>query len=93
MQWYRFVSEGKVQHVFYRKFVSEAMRRKGFRGYIRNLPDGQVETVVFVYDEDEEIDTILSVLREGSPMSEVTHIAYEPIDAVEHNEEGFVIRY
>jgi len=93
MEWYRFVSQGKVQHVFYRKFVSQAMMRAGFNGYVRNLEDGTVETVVFIADEDTDIPRVLKILKEGSPMSEVEQVTYSVIEDVEIETDGFEIRY
>jgi len=93
MEWYRFVSQGKVQHVFYRKFVSQAMMRAGFNGYVRNLEDGTVETVVFIVDEDTDIPRVLKILEEGSPMSEVEQVTYSVIDDVDIETDGFEIRY
>jgi acylphosphatase len=69
------------------------MRKAGFKGYIRNLSDGTVEAVVFVYDEEEELPRILQILREGSPMSRTEHIDYETLDSVDFATEGFEIRY
>jgi len=93
MEWYRFISYGRVQHVFYRKFVSQALMREGFNGYVRNLDDGTVETVVFIVDEESELPKILKILEEGSPMSEVEKIDYEIVDDVEIETDGFEIRY
>ena len=52
MEWYRFIIFGKVQGVYYRKSVSQALMKKQFKGYIRNLSDGTVEVVAEVFDED-----------------------------------------
>ena len=93
MEWYRFVSYGRVQHVFYRKFVSQALMREGFNGYVRNLDDGTVETVVFLVDEESELPKVLKILEEGSPMSEVEKVEYEIVDSVEIETDGFEIRY
>lgn len=93
MEWYRFISYGKVQHVFYRKFISQAMMRAGFNGYVRNLDDGTVETVVFIVDEDSDLTRVVNILEEGSPMSEVEKIDYEVIENVDMETDGFEIRY
>ena len=93
MEWYRFVSYGRVQHVYYRKFVSQAMMRAGFNGYVRNLDDGTVETVVFIVDKESSLPRVLQILEEGSPMSEVEKVAYTTIDDVEIEADGFEIRY
>ncbi len=94
MQWYRFVSIGKVQHVYYRKFVSQALMRRGYCGYIRNLPDGTVESVVFLDDEERALPEVLRILKEGSPMSEVEEVRREILtQPPETTTDGFEIRY
>lgn len=93
MEWYRFVSYGRVQHVYYRKFVSQAMMRAGYNGYVRNLDDGTVETVVFIVDEESDLPKVEQILKEGSPMSSVEKIDYEIVDDVEIETDGFEIRY
>ena len=93
MKWFRCIVFGKVQHVFYRKFVSQAMMRAGFKGYVRNLDDGTVEVVFFVYDEEEELPLAHRIIEEGSPMSEVERFECEEIDEVEHHGDGFVVRH
>ncbi|RRS30066.1 MAG: acylphosphatase [Epsilonproteobacteria bacterium (ex Lamellibrachia satsuma)] len=91
MEWYRFVIFGRVQGVFYRKFVSQALMKKQFKGYIQNLPDGTVEVVAEVFDDD--FDTFMQVLNEGSPLSSVDDVKYEIIDDAEFQTDGFEIRY
>lgn len=91
MEWYRFIICGKVQGVFYRKAVSQAMMQKQFKGYIQNLSDGTVEVVAEIFDED--FDTFINILREGSPLSAVKDITYEIADDAEFTTDGFEIRY
>jgi len=93
MEWYRFVSYGKVQHVFYRKSISQAMMKARFNGYVRNLEDGTVETVVFIVDKESALPRVLKILKEGSPMSEVEKVVYSVIDEVDIDTDGFEIRY
>jgi len=91
MEWYRFIIFGKVQGVFYRKSVSQAMMQKQFKGYIQNLSDGTVEVVAEVFDDD--FDTVMHILKEGSPLSNVEDITYECIDNAAFTTDGFEIRY
>ena len=91
MEWYRFVIYGRVQGVFYRKFVSQALMKRQYKGYIRNLPDGTVEAVAEIFDDD--FDTFLQILKEGSPLSTVDEIEYEIINDAQFNTDGFEIRY
>ena len=90
MEWYRFVIFGNVQGVFYRKSVSQALMRKQFKGYIQNLTDGTVEVVAEIFDDD--FDTFMDILKEGSLLSSVEDVKYEIIDAAEFNTDGFEIR-
>lgn len=91
MEWYRFIIFGKVQGVFYRKFVSQEMMKKQYKGYIQNLDDGTVEVVAEVFDDD--FDTFMHILKEGSPSSLVEDIRYEIINDAEFRTDGFEIRY
>lgn len=91
MEWYRFIISGKVQGVFYRKSVSQEMMKKQFKGYIQNLSNGTVEVVAEIFDD--EFDTFLKILYDGSLLSEVDDIQYEIIDDTEFTTDGFEIRY
>ena len=91
MELFRFIISGRVQNVFYRKFVSQSVMRKQIRGYIKNLPDGRVEVVAELIDDD--LESFLELLREGSPLSHVEDISYETIDDADLLYDGFEIRY
>ena len=91
MQTFRFLVRGKVQGVFYRKFIAQALRRLGLRGYVRNLPDGTVEVVVRATEE--ALPQIEKTLYEGSPMSEVESLEREELEEDDLLYEGFEIRY
>ncbi|WP_457560119.1 acylphosphatase [Caminibacter sp.] len=87
---YRFLISGKVQGVWYRKYVSERAKSAGFKGYVRNLPDGRVEAVANI-NSDEELEKFIEILKDGSPLSEVEKIEYEIIEP--QHFENFEIRY
>jgi len=91
MEWYRFIIFGKVQGVFYRKSVSQAMMKKQYKGYIQNLDDGTVEVVAEVFDDD--FDTFMGILKDGSLLSSVEDIHYVIINDAEFATDGFEIRY
>jgi len=91
MEWYRFIIFGRVQGVFYRKSVSQTLMKKQFKGYIQNLQDGTVEVVAEIFDDD--FDTFMQILKEGSPVSSVENITYAILDDAEFNTDGFEIRY
>ena len=91
MESYRFVISGKVQHVYYRKFVSQALMRKQVQGYVRNLIDGRVEAVTRLWEED--VDMVLEILKRGSPSSEVEGITIDVLEDDDLIYDGFEIRY
>ena len=91
MEWYRFIVWGRVQGVYYRKSVSQALMKKQFKGYIQNLSDGTVEVVAEIFDDD--FDSFMRILKEGSLLSSVDDVKYEIIDDAEFNTDGFEVRY
>ena len=91
MESYRFLITGTVQHVYYRKFVSQALMRQQVQGYVRNLPDGQVEVIARLWEED--VDAVLATLNQGSPASEVEGISTEVLEDDDIVYDGFEIRY
>ena len=91
MEWYRFMIQGRVQGVFYRKFVSQTMMKKQYKGYIQNVSDGSVEVVAEVFDDD--FDTFMRILKKGSPLSSVEEVKYEIFNEAEFTTDGFEIRY
>lgn len=66
---------GRVQGVFFR----ETTRRKGeelnLSGWVRNLPDGRVETVA--QGEEEMVKEFLEWLYTGSSYSRVENVDFE----------------
>ena len=90
MKTYKFLISGRVQGVWYRKFVSENARKRGFKGYVKNLPDGRVEAVANI-ENDDRLKEFLEILKEGSPLSIVENIEIEEIPNIEFND--FEIRY
>jgi len=91
MESYCFIVKGKVQGVYYRKFVARKLRELGIQGYVRNLPDGSVEVVARLTDDQTE--AVEKALREGSPLSEVRSIEAEKLDEDDLLYDGFEIRY
>ena len=61
-------------------------------GYVRNLPDGSVEVVAALHDD--QLEDFLTILRNGSPLSHTDDIRYEIIDDEDDLVyDGFEIRY
>ncbi len=72
----RLVIKGRVQGVFYRYSTErKAKSIGGLTGWVRNLPNGDVE--VLVEGDKEKIDRLIEWCREGPPYSKVTDVITE----------------
>jgi acylphosphatase len=74
----RAIVTGRVQGVGFRFFAERAARRTGVRGWVRNLPDGSVETVV--EGEEPAVMRYLDDIRKGPLGGRVTDIRVEERD-------------
>ncbi len=66
------VVTGRVQGVFFRAATQQEARNAGVRGWVRNLPGRQVETVL--QGERAAVERILEFLRAGPPGANVTGV-------------------
>jgi acylphosphatase len=70
---YKITVTGKVQGVWFRKYTSEKAKSLGLKGWVKNLPDGNV--YIEVESNDTEIlDKFIRWLHQGSPMSKVKQV-------------------
>ena len=90
MKTYKFLVSGIVQGVGYRAFVRENALKEGFKGYVKNLPDGRVEAVANIENE-EKFKNFMKILKKGSFYSKVENIEYREIPFIEFD--NFEIRY
>lgn len=82
-----FIVSGRVQGVGFRAHVADAARAEGLDGWVRNLPDGNVE--VQAEGEAEALSRFEWRLWQGPPMSRVDDVASE--DVVPAGTHGFRI--
>lgn len=68
----RFLVEGEVQGVGYRRFAQRAAQRLGIAGWVRNLADGRVE--VEAAGPEVALSEMASWLAKGPPGSNVTKV-------------------
>ncbi|MFH0957679.1 MAG: acylphosphatase [Pseudomonadota bacterium] len=68
----RVVVRGRVQGVAFRAYARSAARKARVTGWVRNLPDGSVESVV--EGSPEMVDDMLVWFRKGSPHSVVNDV-------------------
>jgi acylphosphatase len=73
----RAIVTGLVQGVGYRFFAERAASECGVRGWVRNLPDGSVETVA--EGEEEAIARFFDRLRQGPRGARVERLADEDL--------------
>lgn len=66
------IVEGNVQGVGFRYFTSMNAEKFGIRGWVRNLPDGNVE--IEATGEDRDLDRFIRAVSEGPPYSTVDFI-------------------
>jgi len=71
----RAVISGRVQGVGFRAFAHRAAADAGVRGWVRNLPDGSVETCF--EGEPEAVARYLERLRRGPLIGKVTRVSEE----------------
>jgi acylphosphatase len=77
----RAVVQGRVQGVGFRYYAAHAAREFGVSGWVRNLPDGSVETLV--EGDAAAVEGYLDRLRRGPSASRVDGVVVE-----ERAEEG-----
>ncbi|MBI4472915.1 MAG: acylphosphatase [Acidobacteria bacterium] len=67
-----YLVRGRVQGVGYRYFVLDAAEQLGIRGYVRNLPGGEVE--VHAEGEERALNQFKEELQRGPRASRVSEI-------------------
>lgn len=71
----RWTISGRVQGVGYRWFTIERASCEGITGFVRNLPDGQVEVVA--EGEAEAVERFERAIRQGPPRARVDDVGTE----------------
>ncbi|MDA0578000.1 MAG: acylphosphatase [Verrucomicrobia bacterium] len=81
--------DGRVQGVFFRVSACTEARRLGITGWVRNLPDGSVETVAEGLPD--QVQAYLAWCRRGPPHAQVRGVSegYAPATG---EFLGFVVR-
>lgn len=77
----RCVIDGRVQGVFYRASTYDHAIKLGVQGWVRNLPDGRVESLV--QGDAERVNQMIDWFWKGSAYSDVISVQCQdetPID-------------
>jgi len=72
MRQFRATIHGKVQGVWFRAWTRDTARELGVTGWVRNLPNGNVETMA--QGSAELLNKFEHCLWEGPPLARVTEI-------------------
>ncbi|MBI4916300.1 MAG: acylphosphatase [Acidobacteria bacterium] len=83
----RYLVSGRVQGVGFRYFVAREAEALGVAGWVRNLPDGQVE--VLAEGTDPQLSTLEGRLWQGPPHARVAAVGVDAAD--EHPAGGFAV--
>ena len=78
----RAIISGRVQGVFYRAETQKAAGRHNVKGWVRNLPGGDVEAVF--EGKREDVENMVDWCRKGPPASAVTSVKTEKNNTLEH---------
>ena len=90
---YRCIVIGKVQGVFYRKSVCANALKQGFKGHVKNLPDGSVEALGVCCDA-QSLKNFKQILKQGSPLSIVDKVVVQIAqDKTAQDFETFLVIY
>lgn len=72
------VVRGKVQGVFFRRYVQDIAAAIGVRGYARNLPDGGVE--VLLCGAQADVHQVQKAVALGSPSARVASVTWRAVE-------------
>ena len=68
----RAIARGRVQGVFFRRYVYERAKALGVRGFVRNLPDGRVEAL---FEGDASaVERMVAWCHQGPPRARVESV-------------------
>ena len=83
MKTVRLIIKGKVQGVFYRASAKEVAELLGIKGWVRNLPNSNVE--VNATASEEILQKFITWCKEGPPRARVEEVVVEEISFEEFN--------
>ena len=81
---------GRVQGVGFRWFAEQRASELAVSGYVRNLPEGDVEVVAQA--DEQTLESFCRELREGPRFARVEELSMKPVP-VDASLQGFGVRY
>ena len=85
------VAQGRVQGVGFRAFLQSQATRRGLSGWVRNLPDGRIETEV--EGAHVLVDEFIQVLKRGPSLAYVQDVQVEWINPNAQGSSDFIVIY
>ena len=79
MKTIRLIIKGKVQGVFFRATAKEIADRLGIKGWVRNLPDDNVEIIATAAEE--QLAQLIEWCKKGPPRAIVDEVIIEDTEA------------
>jgi len=83
MKTIRLTIEGKVQGVFYRATAKDIADELGVKGWVRNLPDRNVEITATATEEI--LQKFIDWCKQGPPKARVDEVIIEELGTAEFN--------
>ena len=77
MKTIRLIIKGKVQGVFYRATAKDVADLTGVKGWVRNLPDNNVEITATA--SEEALQKFISWCKQGPPRARVDDVIVEEL--------------
>ena len=84
------IISGNVQGVFYRASCQDVAVKYGLKGWVKNLPNGQVE--VLAQGNKQQIEQLIEWCKKGPPHADVTDVKTEWHD-IQEQFVSFGIKY
>ena len=84
MKTVRLTIKGKVQGVFYRATAKDVAEMLGIKGWIRNLPDNNVEITATAAEN--VLQKFIGWCKQGPPKAKVDEVIVEELDLQEFND-------
>ena len=91
MKTVRIIVTGRVQGVGFRYFTVRCANDLGLCGWVRNLPDGSVETAI--QGPDDKIEEMTRLLKQGPGAANVSGLEIEEIESGSEELSGFAMRF
>jgi len=83
MKTIRLTIKGKVQGVFYRATAKDVAEQLGIKGWVKNLPDNNVE--IGATASEELLQRFIDWCKQGPPKAKVDEVIVEDLSPEEFN--------